>query len=384
MRFFGLSTLVVAASLLGGGLVVAEPRSAKQSESSTRSTSSSYINIKALHESLPGSHLHDSGCLLFRVDSCDVIVLADSRGNVKIMAVAVDADVKKADRRDVLAAVKRKLRLLYCLPKQPQELLAPAGNAALLYYDNVETDEEMDAEEVLSMPRCDALMHMISQNEISKLREVCGLACFFRIKFENVEMDLGVDLSYPSVNYLELRGCRIFRSKMKVNVEEEVACMFPSFSDDFPRSKAMFGKGSKRLRTLSSDGTFYLGRNARFFAVGTSDNLDKALKNGACYKTYGFDSPSFVEWMVNLPNKLDAASLLSDPSAPKENPDDEEDTPDEEQDENTATEPTGGDEADPAPPGESTDKGKPTPAAPVVPLTPDAARKAYLKLLREM
>lgn len=378
MRLFLLSVLFSAIAFWGSGVVHAESDSpTTDTEPVRRDTERSYIHIKALHASLAGSYLYDSGCLLFRVNDCNVMALADEKGNVKLILATVDASVKKAKRRDELAVVKRQLRLLYCLPRQPHELLASTGDAAILYYDDVEEDVEMDAEEVLAMPRCEALMHMIAQSEISTLREVCGLACFFRIKFENVEMDFGVDLSYPSVNYVELRGVRIFRSKMKVNVEEEVADMFPSLTDDFSRDDAMFGKGSKRLRTLAADGTFYLGRNARFFAAGTSENLEKALKNGACYKTYGFESPSFAEWAVSLPAKLDAATLLTDPTAaPKE--------PTEREDVDAESDAFGGDAAGTDEPGAPAKPADPAPVAPAAPLTPEEARKAYQKLLREM
>lgn len=332
-----------------------------------------YIDINALHQSLSGSHLYDEHCLLFRVSSCDVIVLADENDHVKYIFVRVDHEVKKSKRREILVALKERLRALYRHPQPPNELLSADGSAVLFYYDSTTQDEDLDGDCVLSRNRCDALNHMLSLSNKPKLREASGLGCGFRVELEKVEIDFAVDFSHPTVEYVELRGGRIFQSKMKVNVEEDVQNLFLSMEEEPSRQYAMFGKGSSRLRVLSTDSTYYLGRNARFFAAGTPELLKAATAKGACYKKYGFDSPDFSQWEVTLPAKVDVSELTKNP---KDEEEPETETPKESESTQDAA---GADEKPETVPVE--------PAQPVVadkPLTPEAALEAYLKMLREM
>lgn len=382
MRFLIFSLMLAVCPLptamAAGGEYQAAPigQSAKPSASKKKQKEKRYINIDALHQSLPGSYLADETSLLFRVDNCDVIVLADDEHKVRFIYVKAAPHVKKSKRRDALMGVKSRLRLAYILPNQPHESISPDGTAALLYYDR---PEEAESSDLIAVPRCEVLQNILCNYSVAE-RETAmveGLACAFVVEKDGVELELAVDLSQPTVNYVEVRGGKV-QNKMKTNPEMVVKGLFPALDSAPERAFAMFGKGAGRLRTLACDGTFYLGRNARFFVVGTADDLKDAVKNGVNIKKYGFATPDFSEWRVVLPSEVDA-SLLVGPLVDEP----EEDTPAEtppDTPEPSAPSTT------PEPPVETPTQTEPPPAATPadVPLTPEAAREAYLKMLRGM
>ncbi len=360
-----------------GGAGRVTPQRFNAGKKKKKKASRKYINLAALHESLPGSHLHDEGCLLLRADDCDVVFLADDEQRLKCIFVRVAPHVKKAKRRAVLNAVKSRLRMVYNKPAQPDEMLAAAGNAALLYYDPIEEDSGRG---MLSESRWDALRYLYGTFAESDpaLQDAAGLACAFTVEKDGVELEIAVDLASPVVNYVELRGGKV-QNKMKTNPEEVVESVFPSMGSKPERAYAMFGKGACRLRTLIGDGTYYLTRNARFFAAGTVDALKTAVENEANFKKYGFASPDFAAWQATLPTIPVADTLLTSPEEPEEA---EEDKP-EEAPEHTPTEapvvtPSAEQGGPPQP-----EQPQTTPQ-PTEPLTPEAARDAYRKMLREM
>lgn len=355
------------------------PQRLKADKKKKKKASRKYINLAALHESLPGSHLHDEGCLWLRADDCDVVFLADDEQRLKCIFVRVAPHVKKAKRRAVLNAVKSRLRMVYNKPAPPQEISAAAGNATLLCYDSIESGSGQD---MLAESRWDALRNLYGTFAESDpaLQDAAGLGCAFTVEKDGVELEIAVDLASPIVNYVELRGGKV-QNKMKTNPEDVVESIFPSLDSKPERAYAMFGKGACRMRSLVGDGTFYLTRNARFFAAGTPDSLKKAVENEANFKKYGFASPDFSAWQATLPTIPVADSLLTAPT-PMVEEEEEEETPAAPPEHTPADAPA-------ATPG-SEQGGASQPEQPQVtpgahePLTPEAARDAYRRMLREM
>lgn len=376
MRLLVLSLLVSlllspAVMSAGAEYQMAGPGASHKKSSAKKKKARRYINITALHQSLPGSQLADETCLLFRVDNCDVVVLADDEQRVKFIYVRVMPGVKKNKRREVLNAVKGRLQMAYDRPNKLSELIAADGSAALLYYD---LGGGAGGDALIAAPRCEVLQNIFSKftDTEPELRSAEGFACSFVVETEGVEIEITVDLSLPIVNYVELRGGKV-KSQWKVNPEDVVSGLFPDLDDKPERANAVFGKGAARLRTLSCDDAFYLVRNARFFAVGTEPQLNRAVASGAGIKKYGFEKADFRALEVTLPANSVADTLVA-PSADELEPtppDTPVDTPPEA-------------EPHPATPTPADDALAVPPAQADTPLSPEAAREAYRKMLREM
>lgn len=368
-----LSPAVVAA---GAEYPMAGPSPSRKKSSPKKKKERRYINISALHQSLPGSRLADESCLLFRVDNCDVVVLADDEQRVQLIYVRVVPGVKKNKRREVLNAVKGRLQMAYDKPNKLNELIAVDGSAALLYYD---MGRGAGDAAMIAAPRCEVLRNILSNftDPEPELRAAEGLACSFMVETEGVEIEITVDLSLPIVNYVELRGGKV-KKQEKVNPADVVSGLFPELDAKPERANAVFGKGAARLRTLSCDDTFYLVRNARFFAVGTESQLKRAVENEAGIKKYGFEKADFRALEVTLPASSVADTLVAPSAAEPEPAEPEPPTPDTPVD----TPPTA--EPEPATPTPAADAPADQPAQADEVLTPEAAREAYRKMLREM
>ena len=330
-----------------------------------------YVDINLLHASLPGSHLYDDGCLLFHAGECDIVALADVQKRVTCFFVRTAASVKKAKRRETLETLKNKLQLAYDKPAPLREVVPSDGSAVLLYYD---WSYGAGGSSYLGVDRCSAVYNLLKVFDASGVsaKPAAGLACGFSVEKDGVELELALDMASPTVNYAEIRGGKV-QNKGKTNPEEVVESVFPDLDSKPARAYASFGKGENRLRTLVCNDTHYLARDGRFFVAGTVENIKKAVDNKADFKKYGFDSPNFSSWEVTLPTESVGDTLLQ--------PADEE----------KKVEPT---EA-PKPTTPETEQGttppKPTqeePAQPAAdsttPLTPEAAREAYRKMLGEM
>ena len=338
-----------------------------------------YINLAALHASLPGSHLYDDECLLARAGDCDVMFFADDEQRVKFIFVRVAPHVKKAKRKAAVNAVKQRLLTAYDEPALQTKLQSESGNAALLCYESISGSDD---EEVLAESRWDALRNLYVAFDDAEpvLQDAEGLACAFTVEKDGVELEYAIDLAASEVDYVELRGGKV-QNKGKINPEEVVKSMFSDLEDEPERDCATFGKGGNRLRTLCCDDTHFLTRNSRFFAAGTEDALRKAAERGANFKKYGFESPDFSAWQVTLPSTPVSATLLNAPGK-------------DDADKGEPEEPKKGPEIIPEgvpdvqPPAEQDTPAQPeqpqeTPTT-AEPLTPEAARDAYRKMLREM
>lgn len=380
MRFLILSLLASlllppAVAAAGAEYQLAGPASSRKKSSSKKKKARRYINLSALHQSLPGSQMPDETSLLFRVDNCDVVVLADDEQRVKFIFLRVIPGVKKAKRREALNAVKSRLQLAYDKPSTPNELIAADGSAALLYFDLPVAHADAA---LIAATRCDVLQNILGgfSDPEPELRPAEGLACAFVVETEGVEMEISVDLSLPLVNYVELRGGKV---KSKVKPDSVIKGLFSGLDSKPERAYASFGKGDDRLRTLSCDGTFYMARNAGFFVIGTVNHLKQAAQNGIGTKKYGFSKPDFTDWEVTLPTGPAADSLLeatADEPVPAE-----------------PEAPTPADTPEVKPPVAEPEPTTPTPAGDTPAdqpaqadgvLTPEAAREAYRKMLREM
>ena len=375
LSFLASLLLPSAVAAAGAEYQLAGPASSRKKASSKKKKARRYINLSALHQSLPGSQMQDETCLLFRVDNCDVVVLADDEQRVKFIFLRVSPGVKKAKRREALNAVKSRLQVAYDKPATPSELIAPDGSAVLLYFDLPVASAD---NALIAATRCEVLQNILGgfSDSDPELRPAEGLACAFVVETDGVEMEISVDLSLPIVNYIELRGGKV---KNKVKPDSVIRGLFPGLDSKPERAYASFGKGDDRLRTISCDGTFYMARNAGFFVVGTVDQLKKVAQNGVGTKKYGFSEPDFSDWGVTLPTSS-AADALVDASADEPVPAAPEaptpaDTPE-------VTPPVA--EPEPTTPTPAVDASSEQPARTDGALTPEAAREAYRKMLREM
>lgn len=326
-----------------------------------------YINIDILHEALEGAYMHDPACLLIDAHNCEITVLADEEGNVKFIHVRVNPDVDKPRRRatlsNMITVVQEQLNV-----SEAMRCWKSDDDAAALF--SFAPLEQGGGEDLLGVSRCEALQNLLSTFDEStpEMVSVDGFACAFKVVKTGVEMELAVDLSTPIVRYVELRGGKV---RGKVKPMEVIEGVFPSLTARPPKGAvSTFGKGASRLRALTTNGQYYLCRNAKakskFFAAGEERRLMEAVEREANFKTYGFTVPDFSKAKVDWPDSLNACDLVK-------------------KDEETAMPATPPEEQEPQP--SKTEPKPDTPAAtpePAAPLTPESARDAYLKMLREM
>ena len=338
---------------------------------SKREKTRKYVDIIALKEALDGARLHDAGCLLIAARDCECMALADEENNVKFIHIRVNSQVDKSKRRAVLTKMISTVREQLTLDESPQVWTSDDATVALLCYAPLDQNE---GDDMLGKPRCEALQNLLTAFDESTLELVHadGFACAFKTKKEGVEMEIAVDVSAPIVRYIELRGGKV---RAKVNPKEVIESVFPALSEKPSKDSVFFGKGAYRLRALTTDGQYHLCRNtkpkSRFFAAGDDAHLKAAVEREANFKTYGFSEPPFSDAVVSWPDSLNADDLIKKSEA---------DTPEQEPD-------TPAKQGDEAPQPDKTEAQQDAPAAdpePTAPLTPEAARAAYLKMLREM
>lgn len=340
---------------------------------SKREKTRKYVDIIALKEALDGARLHDAGCLLIAARDCECMALADEENNVKFIHIRVNSQVDKSKRRAVLTKMLSTVREQLTLDESPKVWTSDDATVALLCYAPLDQNE---GDDMLGKPRCEALQNLLMAFDESTLELVHadGFACAFKTKKEGVEMEIAVDVSAPIVRYIELRGGKV---RAKVNPKEVIESVFPALSEKPSKDNAFFGKGAYRLRALTTDGQYHLCRNtkpkSRFFAAGDDAHLKAAVEREANFKTYGFSEPPFSDAVVSWPDSLNADDLMKQSEAEEDTPEQEPDTPAKQGDE--------------APQPDKTEAQQDAPAAdpePTAPLTPEAARAAYLKMLREM
>ncbi len=341
-----------------------------------------YISIEKLHAQLPGSHMQDAGCLVFSAEGCSVWVLADEEKKVRFIYIRGNAEEKNKNRRRVAVdKVKSSLRMVLDKPERARELRAEDEMAVLLYYDSL---DEYDEELFYGVSRCDAVHTLVCLHSDGKIRPVAGkgFAWDFLTEIDGVLVRISMDMSAPTVDYAEIRAVKVLEKRMDVNPEASVRSLCLSVNAKPEKKYRTFGRGAGNLRTLATDGEYYLARNAKFYALGTPEKMREAVERGAVYKQPGFAEADFSAYKVGLPLACKARDLIvseDDTEAggfPAFKPDVVPDEPEQ------TGEPQGSVSAEPT---------TPTPATPavqkeaeLVPLSPAEALEAYKKILREM
>lgn len=347
-----------------------------------------YISIDKLHARLPGSHMQDEGCLVFSAEGCNVWVLADEEQKVRFVYIRGNADEKnKNRRRDAVDKVKSSLRLALDKPERAHELQSEDDAAVLLFYDSL---DEYDEEHFYGVSRCDAIQTLVSLYNGKEIRPVLGkgFALDFLVEIDCVLVRISLDMSAPSVDYAEIRAVKVLEKKMDVNPELVVRSLCVSVNAKPEKKYRTFGRGAGNMRTLTTDGVYYLARNAKFYALGTPEKIRAAVERGAVYKQPGFAEADFSSYEVELPFTCKGKDLIADEDDVAAA--DEAETGDFPafKPDVAPTEPKPAEEPPtPASAGQTT----PTPTTPpvqkeaeLVPLSPAEALEAYKKILREM
>lgn len=334
-----------------------------------------YINIDLLHKALSGSEMHDETCLLFRYDSSDVIVLANAEKEVKFILIRTPEIKNKNKKREAMNRVKERVAAAFATPFKPKELISVDGRTALLYYDSLRTCE---SENFLNESRCLALQNLLSAYENShiELGSIAGLACQFQMVLDGVEVELTLDLREEKIQYAEAKGGK-YTSGFWVKPEEVIYMLFPTLRDDSDaRWRAKGEDGEEVLRAVKTDGTYFMARGSgkkrgSVFIVGPKDAIQTSWKRKVESGRTVYLRPKFADFDVSLP-----ASAIDNVVKPKPKPvkpaEPEKPKPKKEN-------PTVEKEQPQAP---TVEKEEPKPALPA--LTPEQAREAYLKMLREM
>lgn len=345
-----------------------------------------YISIDKLHAHLPGSHMQDEGCLVFSAEGCNVWVLADEEQQVRFVYIRGNAEEKNRNRRrDAVDKVKSSLRLALDKPERAHELRAEDDTAVLLFYDTL---DEYDEDHFYGVSRCDAIRTLLCLYSGNEIRPVLGkgFALDFLAEIDSVLVRISLDMSAPSVDYAEIRAVKVLEKKMDVNPEILVRSLCVSVNAKPERKYRTFGRGAGNMRTLATDGVYYLARNAKFYALGTPEQMRAAVERGASYKQPGFAEADFSSYAVELPLTCKGKDLVVS---------EDEDAPAEETGDFPAFKPDAA-PAEPEQPEEpeapaAAAQPQPEPTTPpvqqeaeLVPLSPAEALEAYKKILREM
>lgn len=331
-----------------------------------RAGEQTYIDLDALHRSLQGSKLHDAGCLLFRAAGCDVVVLADESKQVRYMILRVADNIRnKSKRREVLERALQTLKIAYDLPVIPDQMVSVDARMALLHYEAY--NEEASGQALVGVERCKALQNLLKLYDYYhvELSSATGLSCSFMVIADGVQLELSFDLRNKIVQYVEVRGVKIIDKGFRPKPDKSVAEVFSTLENE-PDSRHV-SLGGEQYTSLKTDGNYYLVRNGKFYLVGTLKTLSAAVKKGADMQNNNFLKANFSSLTVSLPSSSVAAKLLTrapDPPKPVK----------------------------PTPPRVEPPAPVEQPKEPVVekkkeelpPLTPEQAREAYLKMLREM
>lgn len=369
---------------MGQGAVCRENNTAKKPKK--RAPERQYINIDLLHENLPGSHLHDDTCLVFSAAGCSVWVLADEDEQVRFIYIRANTEEKnKNRRREAVDKVKSSLRLALDQPERAHELRAEDDAAVLLFFDPL---DEYDEDHFYGVSRCDAVQTLLCLYSSEEIRPVLGkgFAWDFYVELGGVLARISLDMSSPGVDYIENRVVKVLEKKMSVNPEELVRTLYPDLNAKPEKKYRTFGSGGSNMRTLATDGVYYLARNAKFYALGTPEKIREASERNASYKQSGFAAADFSRYEVKLPLSCKGKELIDD----AEEEDEGEQTP--------ATLPAlqpdvaPGNAEPPVQPQQPAEQPQqpavqtpePPQDAQLPPLSPADALEAYKKILREM
>lgn len=354
-----------------------------------------FIHIRALHESLPGSLLVDPGLLLFSLDGCEVYVLADEHEAVRFMLVrAPKSDAKSGKKDSSLREACQKLRSCYdgtsC--KWVEVLRDEDAKVALICYQKPACYDETADKSALGKDRVSAIHDVLQTytegDERLALAATPGANVAFMVKSEGVLFSLALDISQPMVEYAELRCVDLSKKDRDTKYTDVAAKLWPGL--DFSGKKGSIG-GKVDYKILGSAGDVLMGRKDAFFIFTTEERMRQAAAQGVYAKKYGFERHKFSELAVSLPaeDKVDWAALTQavDPAGedepPADAPEEEEEEPAEVTDavaDDSAT--TAGEDEATTPEPEPTPE---TPAdSPAEPFTPEAARRAYMEILRNL
>lgn len=393
-RFLSVLLATSAALLLGGGAVCGAVDSGSDislgqstnKKKKSKKKKQKFINIRALHASLPGSVLDNSGVLLFTLKGCEVYVLADENEDVRFMLVRLlKTDGKGRKKDNPLQDVCTDLQNYYGKAGLVGTLKDEDSKTALLHFEPYEDygDEDKSA---LGKDRVTAIYDVMQtyteEETLPKLALSPGYSVAFIVQKDDIEFNLALDLSEPTVEYAEVRYIKMLKKSLSTKYNQVAEDLWPGLSFSGRKSSV---DGKTNFKILGTDGPFWMGRKDAFFIFATEERLRQAAVQGVNVKKCGFSRADFAKAEITLPppNEVDWKKLTQAPEEeeePEVEPQEEEPTPEPEvkpepqpevQPEPTPAEPTPEPPAQPAPP-------------PVETYTPEAARRAFIDQLRAL
>lgn len=296
--------------------------------------------LSDVHEALSGSHLYDDTCLVFRVNNCDVFIFADEDECLRHILIRYAARGGAREKRRAAAEKVQKELQLALGASAPTQVMDSGDGTMLMYSEpNMAYSKAM----VCGADRCRAIDELLALREEATLSLKRADAMSLTLELacaEDLAPTITLDLTRPVVEYIEMRASDKC-SKKKLNAK--VLALFADIKQYKAEDRySSFGSGEQAVETWWTDGIYYLARNKRLYLVGTPKTLNKAVDAGVEYKQSAVELPDAAAYNVELPQGAIT------PVAPET----EEDSGFEEEAQKT--------------------------------LTPKEARKAYIKLLKNL
>lgn len=345
-----------------------------------------YINIQALHESLPGSKLVDSGLLLFELNGCEVYVLADENAEVRFMLVRLlKTDTKLRKKDTMLKDVCQRLHSNYGRPEWAGQLNDEEGKTALLYFAPPEYYDAEADKTALGCDRVTALYDVINYyTEEDKAPELAlspGYSVAFLVAADELQFNMALDISQPTVEYAEVRYVKQLKKSLTAKYPQTASSLWPGLH--FSGKKGSVD-GKTNFKILGTDDSFWMGRKEALFIFSTEERLRAAAVKGVNVKKCGFEREDFSELSVDMPSTISEEDWVKLTQAPGEE-EPEEEYEEEPEVETPTPKPEPKPEVQPEPaPEKSTPEPAPQPAAPAEPHTPESARRAFIDQLRNL